>query len=602
MVVATLLASVAVSVAVHPIHSPFYWAGITATALVLTGRYRWPVPAWLADRLGAGAAPALTLGIVTALLAGSVVTSGRVDGYEAAVAIALFALSRTATSDVADRALVAINIGATALILLTGRAPDVSLGGSTFQPDLRILGCAAIMLTTLIAVASGTPPVDAGATEPERTHAQRRGPVRRFFHRRPRMLDLLVVFWFQTGMVTSAPIATISNAPNTTRGEWLWSTGEWLWWLTMITSLVLFLRRKSPRAAFAVALAATVAATALTGTTAGIDLAVAITLYTLTTTSSPLIAWIALIAANLFTLAGLWLWGIASFSGAIGQADIDDLGIDMRIGTGIGMAIVTLAAIAIGTTVRNRREHLQRLVDRTNQLALEREQGDQLAVAAERARIAREMHDVVAHSVQVMIALSDGARALLTSQPDRASHALDELSGVGRGALDDMRRVLGVLREDGTLAELEPQPEAFDLDQLVERFRSAGLPLAYTVAGRALPSDTGLHLTLYRITQEALTNVLRYAPHTPDIAVTLRHEGTCVDLVVVNAPDPSASNVPPSATHRGIGAGRGLIGMRERVAAYNGTVSAGPYRGGWRVHATLDVAPKEDYADHRSTR
>src|SRR5699024_8426158 len=155
----------------------------------------------------------------------------------------------------------------------------------------------------------------------------------------------------------------------------------------------------------------------------------------------------------------------------------------------------------------------------------EREQGDQLAVAAERARIAREMHDVVAHSVQVMIALSDGARALLTAQPDRASHALDELSGVRRGALDDMRLVLGVLREDGTLAELEPQPEEFDLDQLVERFRSAGLPLAYTVAGRALPSDTGLHLTLYRIAQEALTNVLRYAPHTPDIAVTLRHEG-----------------------------------------------------------------------------
>src|SRR5699024_5640815 len=166
-----------------------------------------------------------------------------------------------------------------------------------------------------------------------------------------------------------------------------------------------------------------------------------------------------------FTLAGLWLWGLASFGGMIGQADMDEFGLDMRIGTGIGMAIVTLAAIAIGTTVRNRRDHLQRLVDRANQLALEREQGDQLAVAAERARIAREMHDVVAHSVQVLIALSDGARALLTAQPARAGHALDELSGVGRSALDDMRRVLGVLREDGTLAELEPQPEEFDLDQ-----------------------------------------------------------------------------------------------------------------------------------------
>ncbi|MPV48716.1 hypothetical protein GCG21_01550 [Pseudactinotalea sp. HY160] len=596
LVVATFVASTLLSTALGPVESPLFWCGVALTGVLLAGRYRWPAPTGLARRFGAAAAPpALTLAGILTLTSVSAAVTGRTDGYEVALGFAVFALTRTSTAARADQALVAVNLLTSGAILAWGATP--ALADHPFEPDLRVLSSAAVLLSTLIAVAAATTRDQAETVAAfVEAHAHRRGPVRRLFHRRPRMLDLLVVLCFQVGAGSGTP---------------LMPDGDRLWWLMAAVSIALFLRRGAPLVAFALTIVATLAATAMTGTTAGLELAVAIAIYAVTTTSAPVVAWSAVAAANVLAIAGLWAWGNPRLDEMVTTGADTGLEFDMRIGTGIGMAIVTFAAIAIGTTVRNRRDHLQRLLDRANQLALEREQLDQLAVVAERARIAREMHDVVAHSVQVMIALSDGARALVASQPDRAAHALDELSGVGRGALNDMRRVLGVLRQDGTVPDLEPQPQELDLEQLVGRFRAAGLPVAYTMAGASLPTDAALHLTLYRIVQEALTNVLRYAPHTSQISVTVRtavgRDG--VEVIVINAPDASVprlargeaalpGHAASSSIGAGLGAGRGLIGMRERVAAYGGTVSAGPHRGGWRVHATLDLGYEEEYADH----
>ena len=200
-----------------------------------------------------------------------------------------------------------------------------------------------------------------------------------------------------------------------------------------------------------------------------------------------------------------------------------------------------------------------------------------MARAEERARIAREMHDVVAHSVSVMVTLADGAGAALGRSPDRARIALDELAATGRAALGDMRRILGVLDEGGE-ADLDPQPGARELGALVERFRTAGLPVRLTRSGPDL-DDPGLGLTVFRVVQEALTNTLRHAPGCERVEVLVAVEAARVVVDVADSGGPGASSGP--------GCGRGLVGVRERVAAYGGTVSAGPDAGGWRVRVEL---------------
>src|SRR5699024_10036620 len=146
------------------------------------------------------------------------------------------------------------------------------------------------------------------------------------------------------------------------------------------------------------------------------------------------------------------------------------------------------------------------------------------------------MHDVVAHSLSVMVALADGAQASLAKSPDRSATALTELSRTGRAALTDMRRILGVLRAEPTEAEaaLSPQPGAPALEDLVERFRAARLEVAYTRTGPPLPEDPGLQLTAYRVVQEGLTNVLRHAPGASGIAVSITHEHGAITITVRN--------------------------------------------------------------------
>jgi signal transduction histidine kinase len=239
----------------------------------------------------------------------------------------------------------------------------------------------------------------------------------------------------------------------------------------------------------------------------------------------------------------------------------------------------------LGIYVRTRREHIAALLARTQALERAREHEAQLATAAERARIAREMHDVVAHNLTVMITLADGAQLRAGHAPDEARAAMGSVSATGREALGEMRRLLGVLRDDDGAAagELEPQPGMDQLEALVEQVRSTGLETRITYAGDPVPLSVGAQLTVYRVVQEALTNTLKHARSPSSSEVSLRYGGGLLSLEVTDDGAP-----PPPAEQRGAADGHGIAGMRERAAAYGAEVEAGPRsRGGWRVHALL---------------
>jgi signal transduction histidine kinase len=355
--------------------------------------------------------------------------------------------------------------------------------------------------------------------------------------------------------------------------------------MAALGGVTLMWRRRAPLRTAVVIGALAVTTVGTTGTLNGYDLAIAFVVYAVAASRPPRTAWLTLAALGLTATAGVLLWEQpVDLSGGpfpVDPSRLPEGGADMRLSSVTSLALLGLVAMAVGTGVRNRRLHVAALVDRANALAVEREQGEQLAAAAERARIAREMHDVVAHSLSVMIALADGAGAALDRSPDRAREALDELSGTGRAALADMRRVLGALRDPE--APLDPQPGSMDLEHLVERFRTAGVPVRWTTTGPPLPPDAGLQLAVYRIVQEALTNVLRHAPGTARVDVVITTTDRSVDLTVTD----SGAALGGAAPHEGTGTGRGLIGMRERAAVYGGRVEAGRHDGGWRVHAVL---------------
>jgi signal transduction histidine kinase len=248
----------------------------------------------------------------------------------------------------------------------------------------------------------------------------------------------------------------------------------------------------------------------------------------------------------------------------------------------IGLSGLAVAATVMGTNNRNRRALVATLRERAERLEHERDQQGRLSAAAERSRIARELHDIVAHNVTVMIALADGAGFALHRDPARAEHALHTASRTGRQALAEMRRLLGVLRaEDQAADDLVPQPGLGDLDALVESLRTAGLPVGYEVRGRAdgqLPA--GLQLAVYRIVQEALTNTLKHAGPGATAQLTLRHEGAGLHVDV--------TDTGTAVAGLGAGPGGGLRGMRERADVYDAELHAGPrLDGGWGVRLVV---------------
>ncbi len=257
---------------------------------------------------------------------------------------------------------------------------------------------------------------------------------------------------------------------------------------------------------------------------------------------------------------------------------------DQPLKVWVGINGLAVAAAAVGLTIRERRALVVSLQERAARLEFERDQEGRLGAAAERARIAREMHDIVSHNLTVMIGLADGAAYALPDAPDAARSALQRLSGTGRQALEEMRRLLGVLHEESATSSYEPLPGLDRLDDLLARVHAAGIPVSIAVDGDPEALSAGMQLTIFRVAQEALTNTLKHAGRPASASLSLSCRTGRVTLEVT---DTGTGQRRPSQTALPSG-GRGLRGMRERAAAFGGELEAGPGAdGGWRVRLTV---------------
>lgn len=366
----------------------------------------------------------------------------------------------------------------------------------------------------------------------------------------------------------------------------------WLWVFQTALLLPLLWRRRAPLTVFGA-----VAAAALAQWSADVqllaDVALLVALYTVASRSGRA----HLLVAGVVLEAGILMASVRWSS-------------DGRcLGAAVSLTAMAVAATVIGTNLRTGRAYLASLEDRALRLERERDQRARLAVARERARIAREMHDIVSHSLSVMVALADGAVFAQPRTPGRATAAMRQISGTGRQALTDMRRFLGVLRADEPDALRHPMPGAAQLGELLEQVRTAGLPTVLRLEGDPAALPATVQLTVYRLVQEALTNTLEHTPPGTRAEVRVRcpSPGSGPRTVTVEVTDDGRGRtVPPPGPlpgprHRdghgdahgnGQRRGHGIPGMRERVAAYGGTLEAGPLPGyGWRVLARLGPDP-----------
>ncbi|WP_224282564.1 histidine kinase [Streptomyces sp. LS1784] len=247
----------------------------------------------------------------------------------------------------------------------------------------------------------------------------------------------------------------------------------------------------------------------------------------------------------------------------------------------VAATAMTVAAAVLGVNVRTTRAYLAALEERAARLQQEQEQQARLAVAEERARITREMHDIVTHNLSVMVALTDAAVYAQHRSPDKATAAMLQISETGRQALTDMRRSLGVLRTDEPDAQRHPLPGIAQLEALADQMCAAGLPTRLDVHGGHAHIPATAQLTVYRLVQEALTNSLKHTPTGTRASVRIQ---CSTGAVTVDVTDSGPRPPRPAATP----SGHGIPGMRERSAAYGGTLQAGPLPGGgWGVHTRL---------------
>ena len=251
--------------------------------------------------------------------------------------------------------------------------------------------------------------------------------------------------------------------------------------------------------------------------------------------------------------------------------------------------VIAIAAVLVaGLYTSTRRAYLAELRDRAQRLEREHAQTSALAAAVERARIAREMHDSVAHHLTVIVALSDGALAAVNRSPVQAADAIRGVSATAREALAETRSLLGILRADSGLELRQPLPGLSDLESLFARVRAAGLPVRYERSGPPADTPPGVQLVVFRLIQEALTNTMKHAGPGVSAAVRLR---LAPGEVSVEVEDDGAGRAGvPCAP------GGGMTGMAQRVSAFGGELTCGPRQPrGWRVTAWLDpgyaVAP-----------
>jgi len=252
--------------------------------------------------------------------------------------------------------------------------------------------------------------------------------------------------------------------------------------------------------------------------------------------------------------------------------------------------VVTNAALLggawiVGDNMRSRRRRDELLRERAERAEQEREERAEKAALEERARIAREIHDVVTHSVSVIAVQAGAARTVVQDNPEQALEALQSIERVSRETMAELRRALGVMRDPDGGADMAPQPGLGRLDDLVEQFAGTGLVVEMVITGDARPVPTGVDLAAYRVVQEALTNTLKHAGPTT-ARVELRFEPELLGVTVTD--DGGGGGPPPSPN--GDGGGQGIVGMRERVAAYGGTFRAGPGgEGGFVVEAEFPL-------------
>ncbi|MEU0935478.1 sensor histidine kinase [Embleya sp. NPDC005971] len=244
-------------------------------------------------------------------------------------------------------------------------------------------------------------------------------------------------------------------------------------------------------------------------------------------------------------------------------------------------------AWVLGDSMRTRRAYYAELEERAARLEFERDQQAQIAAAAERSRIARELHDVVAHNVSVIVVQADGASRAIDNSPDKAREALDTIARTGREALVEMRRLLGVLRAQSETEALVPQPSLRHLDDLVGQVARAGLSVGLVVEGVPIDPSRTVASTAYRIIQEALTNTRKHAGSAATAEVLVRYREDALEVRIRD--DGRGAQAP------GDGMGHGLIGMRERVAMHDGRLHIGPGPdGGWTVHVVLPYESAHD--------
>lgn len=438
---------------------------------------------------------------------------------------------------------------------------------------------------TETAVGKDAPARQADASFAELT-ARRRGHIRRYLHRHPFVMDGVVAISYSLLVAPTVVDATRS-------GNWL-AIG-----LLVAVAGALFLRRFHPVGLVAFVAVAEVAVTLLHPWGSNASAGLWFSLYAVAVAHTRRFALITMAVAT----APLALLYLLAAVGPMENSFVHDTGVNpgdfhllTSIATGATITLSNFIATGIGISVRQRREHEQEVAAWAARTA-------RLASVNERNRIAREMHDVVAHSLTVMISLSDGASVVVRKCPERAGEVLGELSRTGRTALADMRRVLGVLRDDaGAAAPPLPLASGDSLSKLLEGFRTAGLPLHYSHTGPALPDDAAFQLTVYRIVQESLTNVLRYGRSLGRVDVSIVRTGSTVTIDVLDdgagvpghpGPGDGAALAPG---HGSYGSGQGIAGMAERARIYAGAVEAGRSGRGWGVHAVL-TWPGDDVHD-----
>jgi signal transduction histidine kinase len=254
--------------------------------------------------------------------------------------------------------------------------------------------------------------------------------------------------------------------------------------------------------------------------------------------------------------------------------------------TVILMAAFTIIPYILGREIHERRRRTAELEQRANEAEHRREQEARRAVRAERQRIARELHDIVAHDMTVMTVQASAARRLLRQDPERATTALEAVEAAGHEALQEMRRLLDVLRPQAADTARTPQPGLTRLDDLVRQMQDAGLEVEVAVEGEPAPLPAGVDLNVYRIIQESLTNALKHGGPRTKARVVLRYHASAMEVEVTDDGRGAAVGLAGNGS-----SGRGILGMRERAALLHGDIAVGPRPGGgYRVKTSIPLA------------